>query len=100
MKSRLLTLIIDPLIRNEPVTSEYPFTFQLPVTYPEPVSMSVSIPEKVELPVTLRDPLTIAPLDAVTDERCAALPLTIIFFQLDNRKLHDLCEYCYKYVVL
>jgi hypothetical protein len=43
------------------------------------------------------EPDIIDPFDAVTDERCAPLPLTIIFFQLDKRKLHDLYEYCYKY---
>ena len=77
-----------------------PVIFQLPVISPDPVSIRVSTPENVELPETLRDPLITDPFDAVTDERCAALPLTIIFFQLDNRKLHDLYEYFYKYIVL
>ena len=58
--------------------------FQLPLTYPDPVNMSVSIEENVELPETVSDPLIIAPFDAVTDAKCAELPLTIIFFQVDN----------------
>jgi len=75
-----------------------PDTVKLPVINPDPVNMSVSIPEKVELPETLSDPLTIAPLEAVTDAKCAALPLTIIFFQVDNYySVFNLYPNIYKY---
>lgn len=58
--------------------------FNVPEINPDPVNISVSIPEKVELPETLSDPLIIVPLDAVSDVRCAELPLTTIFFQVDK----------------
>lgn len=61
-----------------------PVTFQLPETNPEPVKIKVSTVENVELPETVRGPLIDTPLDAVTDERCASLPLTISFFQVAN----------------
>ena len=55
-----------------------------PVILAEPVRIRVSIEENVELPETTREPLIIAPLDAVTDEKWAPLPLTISFFQVGN----------------
>jgi hypothetical protein len=55
-----------------------------PLIKDDPVRIKVSIPENIELPKTSSDPLTMAPLDAVTDARCASLPLTIILFQLAN----------------
>ncbi len=68
MMFRLPVIIEEPLIREEPVR----------------VSVSVSIEENVELPETTREPLIMAPLDAVTDEKWASLPLTISFFQVGN----------------
>lgn len=53
-----------------------------PLTKEDPVSIRVSIAENIELPETISDPSMMAPLEAVTDDRCASLPLTIIFFQL------------------
>ena len=55
-----------------------------PLTMDDPVKTSVSTAENVELPETENDPLTMAPLDAVMDDRCASLPLTISFFQVAN----------------
>ncbi len=52
--------------------------------FAEPVRVSVSIAENVELPETTRDPLIMAPLDAVTDENWALLPLNITLFQVGN----------------
>ncbi len=66
MMFRLPVIIEEPLIREEPVR------------------VSVSIEENVELPETTREPLIMAPLDAVTDEKWASLPLTISFFQVGN----------------
>lgn len=53
-----------------------------PLTREDPVSIRVSMAENVVLPETKSDPLITAPLEAVTDDKCASLPLTIIFFQL------------------
>ena len=39
------------------------------------------------------EPDMIEPLEAVTDARCASLPLTISFFQLDKIELHSLYQY-------
>jgi hypothetical protein len=58
--------------------------FVEPEIFAEPVRVRVSIEENVELPETTRDPLIMAPLDAVTDEKWASLPLTISFFQVGN----------------
>jgi hypothetical protein len=52
--------------------------------FAEPVKVSVSIEEKFESPNTPRDQLIMAPLDAVTDENWALLPLNITLFQVGN----------------
>ena len=65
-----------------PVTFKLPVIVEEPLTIDDPVSMRVSIAENVELPETTSEPLITAPLEAVTDDKCASLPLTIIFFQL------------------
>lgn len=69
---------ILPVILKLPVTTEEPLIME------EPVNIKVSIAENVELPDTMSDPLMTAPLDAVTDARCAPLPLTITLFHLAN----------------
>jgi hypothetical protein len=61
-----------------------PVIIEEPLIREEPVRVSVSIEENVELPETTREPLIMAPLDAVTDEKWASLPLTISFFQVGN----------------
>lgn len=61
-----------------------PVIIEEPLIREEPVRVSVSIEENVELPETTRGPLIMAPLDAVTDEKWASLPLTISFFQVGN----------------
>ena len=65
-----------------PVIFKLPVIIEDPLIKEDPVSIRVSIAENVELPETTSDPLITAPLEAVTDDKCASLPLTIIFFQL------------------
>lgn len=50
--------------------------------FAEPVSVNVSMAENVALPETKSDPVTITPFDAVTDAKCASLPLTITLFHV------------------
>ena len=61
-----------------------PVKVEEPVIIEEPVNIRVSTLDKVELPETISDPLIIRPLDAVTDAKCASLPLTITLFQVAN----------------
>ena len=67
-----------------PVISKLPVITEDPLIKEDPVSIRVSIAENVELPETTSEPLMTAPLEAVTDDKCALLPLTIIFFQVAN----------------
>ena len=67
-----------------PVIPKLPVTIEEPLIKEDPVSMRVSMAENVVLPETTSEPLTTAPLEAVTDDKCASLPLTIIFFQVAN----------------
>lgn len=61
-----------------------PVTIEEPLITEEPVKIRVSTADNVVLPDTMSEPLMITPFDAVTDVKCASLPLTISFFQLAN----------------
>ena len=61
-----------------------PVIIEEPLIREEPVRIRVSTAEKVVLPETTSEPLIMAPFEAVTVDRCASLPLTIIFVQLAN----------------
>lgn len=76
-----------------PVILKLPVITDDPLIREDPVRMRVSTAENVELPDTKSDPFITAPFDAVTDAKCASLPLTISFFQLANyhsSKISDL----------
>jgi hypothetical protein len=69
---------------REPLIARLPVIFVEPEMFAEPVRVRVSIEENVELPETIREPFIMAPLDAVTDENWALLPLNITLFQVGN----------------
>jgi hypothetical protein len=81
----LLKLFRDKSFTDKlPVTLKLPVMVEEPVIKEEPVKINVSIEENVEPPDTISEPLITAPLDAVTDEKWASLPLTINLFQVGN----------------